>query len=63
MGTYNQCEQIAILLQDARIVPLLRRLRQKDCEFKTRLDYIVRLCLKEKTNKQGHFVYKFAEGY
>jgi hypothetical protein len=23
----------------------------------------VRLCLKEKTNKQGHFVYKFGEGY
>jgi hypothetical protein len=34
------------------IIPALRRLRQKNCEFKGRLSYIMRLYLKQ-TNRQA----------
>jgi hypothetical protein len=33
-------------------IPILRRLRQKDHEFKASLDYVARLCLKEKNVAQ-----------
>jgi hypothetical protein len=33
-------------------IPALKRLRQEDCEFQTRLGYLARLCLKQ-TNKKS----------
>jgi hypothetical protein len=33
------------------VIPELGRLRQENCEFKASLSYIVRPCLKRKTNK------------
>jgi hypothetical protein len=37
-------------------MPALRRSRQENCEFKTRLGYIVKPCLKTKTKTRAEDV-------
>lgn len=41
------------------VIPALRKLKQKDCKFKTSLSYITRPCLKKKIkNKISDFIFK-----
>jgi hypothetical protein len=38
------------------VIPVLRRLRQEDGEFKARLDYLERPCLKKKISSGTFFL-------